>query len=183
MANPKLNNDQRMLVLRLFAEGIPVTHIVKEVIEQFGITLNPNAIANTCKAKKHQPRIKEFKDKYLAEVRSVPIANKRIRIDDLERERLRLIKLIDKNPRKTKSDVQQYLQLVAEMRRLSEVAREEMEKKPHLFQNVVLGMGDMSDDALHERKRELLNRYRSSTRGRFTGTDADSGGIESESLE
>ena len=153
MANFKLNNDQRMLVLRLYAEGVYVSAIVKELKENHGVTINPNAIIHTCKAKKHQPRIKEFKDKYLADVRAVPIANKRIRIDDLERERLRLTKLIDKNPRKTKSDVQQYLQLVAEKRRISEVAREEMEKKPHLFQNVVLGMGDMSDEALHERKK------------------------------
>lgn len=154
--------------------------IAKELIQEHGVSITNHAILNTCKAKKHQPRIKEFRDKYLADVRAVPIANKRIRIDDLERERVRLNELIKKNPRKTKSDIQQHLQLVAEMRRLSEVAREEMEKKPHLFQNVVLGMGDMSDDALHERKRELINRYRASTRGRITGADADTGGIDEE---
>lgn len=181
MPNYKLTNDQRMLVLRLYAEGISVGNIVKELKEQHNVTVVANSIVNTCKSKKHQPRIKEFRDKYLSEVRSVPIANKRIRIDDLERERLRLIKLINKNPRRTKSDITQHLQLVAELRRLSEVAREEMEKKPHLFQNVVIGMGDMSDEALHRRKQELVKRYRSSFRGRASGTDADSGGIESES--
>ena len=183
MGISKLDNDQRMLVLRLHAEGLPTSYIAKEVKDQFDITITLNAIINTCKAKKHQPRIKEFKDKYMSDVRAVPIANKRIRIDDLERERLRLITLIDKNPRKSKSDVSQYLQLVAEMRRLSDTAREEMEKKPHLFQNVVLGMGDMSDDALHERKRELISRYRNSIGGRAPGADTDSGGVEPEGSE
>ena len=177
----KLTNDQRMLVLRLHAEGIVPSVILKELKEGYDVTVTPNAIINTCKSKKWQPRIKEFKDKYLADVRAVPIANKRIRIDDLERERTRLLNLIEKNPRKTKSDITQHLQLVAELRRLSDTAREEMEKKPHLFQNVVLGMGDMSDEALHRRKKELINRYRASTRGRITGVDPDSGGIEPES--
>jgi len=180
MAKNKLDNDQRMLVLRMHAEGVGPSVIVKELKDSHDIDIALSSIIDTCKAKKWQPRIKEFKDKYLADVRAVPIANKRIRIDDLERERLRLIRLIDKNPRKTKSDITQHLQLVAELRRLSDTAREEMEKKPNLFQNVVLGMGDMSDEALHERKRELINRFKSSTRGRITGADADSGGIESE---
>lgn len=180
MAILKLDNDQRMLALRLHAEGLPTSHIVKELKDNYGVIITQHAIVNTCKAKKHQPRIKEFRDKYLAEVRSVPIANKRIRMDDLERERVRIIKIMDKNPRKTKSDITQYLQLVAELRRLSDVAREEMEKKPHLFQNVVLGMGDMSDEALHRRKAELISRYRASTRGRAARADTDSGGTESE---
>jgi len=180
MGASKLTNDQRMLVLRLHAEGMMPSVILKELKEEHDVSITIHAVINTCKAKKHQPRIKEFKDKYMAEVRSVPIANKRIRMDDLERERMRILRLIDKNPRKSKSDVSQYLQLVAELRRISDVAREEMEKKPHLFQNVVLGMGDMSDEALHRRKKELISRYTASTRGRTTGIDPDSGGTESE---
>lgn len=174
----KLTNDQRMLALRLHAEGMSDNVIVKELKEQHGVKICLNAIHQTCRSKIHQPRIKEFRDKYLAEVRSVPIANKRIRIDDLERERQRLIKLIGSNPRKTRSDITQYLQLVAELRRLSDCAREEMEKKPHMFQNVVIGMGDMSDEALHRRKQELANRFRASTRGRTSGNDSDTRGID-----
>ena len=181
MPTKKLTNDQRMLALRLYAEGISAVKIVKELKENHGVSVQLNSIYGTCRAKIHQPRIKEFRDKYLAEVRSVPIANKRIRMDDLERERVRLIKLIEKNKRTTRSDITQYLQLVAELRRISDIAREEMEKKPHMFQNVVIGMGDMSDEALHRRKKELLNRFNASTRGRTSGADTDSGGIESES--
>lgn len=180
MSNAKLTNDQRNFALRLFAEGIGSTTIVKELAEEHNVKICPNAIIQTCKAKKHQPRIKEFRDKYLSEVRSVPIANKRIRIDDLEANRKKLQRALDKNPQRTKSDITQAIQIIAELRRLSDCAREEMEKKPHLFQNVVIGMGDMSDDALHERKKELANRYRAATRGRTVGADSDSGGIESE---
>ena len=169
-----------MLALRLYAEGISPLKISRQLKEDHDVDILPGSITKTCKAKKNQPYVKEFRDKYLSEVRSVPIANKRIRMDDLERERKRLIDLIKKNPRKTKSDITQYLQLTGRLIQISEVAREEMEKKPHLFQNVVIGMGDMSDEALHRRKQELVNKYRSFTRGRTAGADTDSGGADSE---
>ena len=179
----KLTNDQRMFVLRLHAEGYNSGDIKRELLEKYNVSILHNAINKTCAALKWQSRIKEFRDVYMAQVRSVPIANKRIRIDDLERERQRINTLIKKNPRKTKSDVTQYLQLVAELRRLAVVAMEEMEKKPHMFQNVVIGMGDMSDEALHRRKEELARRYQASLGGRAPGVDANSGGIESEDTE
>jgi len=171
-----------MLALRLHAEGISPQKITRELKEEHGVSVCPTAIINTCKAKKWQPYIQQFREQYMADIRKVPIANKRIRIDDLERERQRLVDLINKNPRKTKSDVTQHLQLVAELRRLIDCSREEMEKKPHLFQNVVIGMGDMSDEALHRRKEEIVNRYRAATRGRTLGADSDTRGAEQEGI-
>lgn len=184
MAETKLSTDQRMIVLRMYGEGCNYPEIARYCKEQFGIKIQPNAIRDTCNAKKWQPYVKDFRDRYMAAVKSVPIANKRIRIDDLERERLRLIDLIKKNPRKTKSDITQHLSLVAELRRLTDCAREEMEKKSHLFQNVVVGsIGERDDEYLHNRKEEILARARATLGRGLAGTDSDSGGIESESTE
>ena len=180
MPNTKLTNDQRMLVLRLFAEGISSTAIVKELLEEHGVKICQNAIIQTCKSKKHQPRIKEFKDRYLSEVRSVPIANKRIRIDDLEEIKNKIMKMLIKNPLKTKSDRTEFLAQSGRLMQIEAQAMEEMEKKPHIFQNVVVTMGDSSDEALHERRKELENRWKAATRGRTTGANSDSGGVESE---
>jgi seryl-tRNA synthetase len=180
MAKEKLSTDQRMVVLRMHAEGNGFEAIRKEVKEKWSISIQPKALQDTCAAKKWQPYVKAFRDEYLAKVKSVPIANKRIRIDDLERERKRIIGLIERNPRKTKSDITQHLQLVAELRRIMDTAREEMEKKPHLFQNVVVGMGDMSDESLHRRKQELIKRIRRFDGTGTSGADTNPGGTESE---
>lgn len=169
-----------MLVLRMYAEGYSIDSIRKEVKSQFDISILNSSLYDTVQAKKWQPFIKGFRDEYLAKVKSVPIANKRIRVDDLERERIRLNKLIGSCPTTTKSDKATYVSLVGELRRIIVEAREEMEKKPHLFQNVVVGMGDMSDEGLHRRKQELIARLRKSVGGGTSGADSDPGGVESE---
>ena len=177
---PKLDNDQRMFALRMYGEGVEVASIRREILQRFGISLQHKALYDTFKAKKHQPYIKAFRDSYLAKVKSVPIANKRVRIDDLEKERIRLRKLINAIPMKTRSDKSLYLSLVAELRRIMDAAREEMEKKPHMFQNVVIGMGDMSDAALHKRKTDLWDKLRSGDGRRTSGAESDPGGTGSE---
>ena len=180
MTGAKLNNEQRMIALRMFAEGLSTAAIAKEIKQQFNITISANSILATCNAKKHQPYVKDFRDSYLAKVKSVPIANKRIRIDDFEVERKRLKKLIEESPKKSRADKSLYLSLVSELRRINVEAREEMEKKPHLFQNVVVGMGDMSDEALHKRKQDIIRKLRGSFRGRASGTSTTPAGADSE---
>jgi len=66
-------------------EGYNPAEIVREIFTQFEIKINPSSIADTCKAKIHQTTITHFRQQYLADVRAVPIANKRIHIIDLEK--------------------------------------------------------------------------------------------------
>jgi hypothetical protein len=179
----KFTNDQRMLTLRMHAEGYDVGQIDKLMREEHDVKVNKQAYYDAFKTKKWQPFIKQFREEYLAKVKSVPIANKRIRMDDLERERVRINKVIKDNPLKTRADKSLYLQCVSELRRLSNTAMEEMEKKPHLFQNVVLTQGDMSDDALHRRKQELIKKFRRNDGRGVIGAEPDSGGIESAAQE
>jgi hypothetical protein len=164
----------------MHAEGYATGIIQKEIKEKFDISINITALLDTFKAIKWQPFVKNFKEEYLAKVKSVPIANKRIRIDDLDRERMRINRLIESCPTATKADKATYVTLVGELRRLIVEAREEMEKKPHLFQNVVIGMGDMSDEGLHKRKQDLIAKLRRADGGGTPGIDADSGGVEPE---
>ena len=182
MAAPKLDNDQRMIVLRMHAEGHGVITIQKHVQDNFKIRLNHQALTDTCASKKWQPYIKNFREDYLSKVKAVPIANKRIRIDDLERERQRLNKLIESSPTNTKTEKGTYISLVGELRKIIVEAREEMEKKPHLFQNVVVGMGDMSDEGLHRRKQELITKIRRADGRGALGVESDSGGVGQEDL-
>jgi len=174
----KLNQDQRITVLRMFGEGMDSGAIKREVGGRFGITISATAILQTCRAKKNQSFVNSFRETYLAKVRDVPIANKRIRMDDLEKERVRLNKMIESNPLKSKSEKLEYLRVASELRRMIDTAREEMEKKPHLIQQAVMNFAELSDEQLHARKDELLREAR-----RLSGKDAGRSYRDSESFE
>ena len=183
MRKQTLDNEQKMLVMRMHAEGSDSGQIRREVKLKYDIDASLDVIKAVLVAKKHQPYIKQFKDTYLATVREVPIANKRFRLDDVEKVRKKLLQLLDKNPLKTKSDKTEFLQVTAELRRLLDTAREEMERKPQLISNVVMNMGDMSDDQLHKRKTDLIRRLRTFDGRRTSGAYSDRGSSGSEDIE
>jgi hypothetical protein len=158
MRNVKLDNDQRMFALRMYGEGMDSGEIRKEIKDRFDISITTSAILQTCRAKCNQPFVANFREAYMARIREVPIANKRIRLDDMEKLRKKLMSLIDSNPLKTKSDKSEFIAVSGRLNQIEAEAREEMERKPHFFQNVVVGMGDMSDEALHKRKQEIIRK-------------------------
>jgi hypothetical protein len=179
----KLDSEQRMFVLRMRGEGIDCGSIRKEIKEKFGISMTYKSINDTCNAKRNQPFVKQFRDMYLAKVRDVPIANKRYRLDDLERARKKIVSALERNPLQTKSDKSEYLAFAGRLNQLIEQAREEMERKPHLIHNTVVNMGELTDAQLHTRKQELIERFRRFDGGGASGTRADTGSSESEGFE
>lgn len=183
MQKETLDNEQKMLVLRMHAEGFTPGQVKEELKDKYEVIASYDVLRGVIHAKKHQTYLKEFKNAYLAKVREVPIANKRFRLDDIEKVRKKLIGILDRNPLKTKSDKIEYLQMAAELRRLLDTAREEMERKPQLISNVVMNMGEMSDEQLHKRKQALINRITKFDGGRTTGAGADRGGPGTEEDE
>ena len=179
----KLSHDQRVLVLRMFAEGMGYADIKREIRDQFNINMACSSIQQTCLAKKYASLVEKLRNTYLAKVKEVPIANKRYRLEDAEKLRKKINGQIDKLKLETKADKQLFIQLSGELRRVNAEAREEMEKKPQLVQQAILNMGDMSDDQLFEQKEQLIARYRRLTSGDSERISQDSGGFESEDSE
>ena len=177
MSVEKLSNEQRMIVLRMHAEGLDSGEISRHCKDEMGIEISRAGILATCKAKKNEPYVKAFRESYLTKVKSVPIANKRIRLDDIERQREKINRLLEKQPTESKKDKELYLCLVRELRQLSVTAREEMEKKPHIFQNVLIDMEDVSDESLHRRRQELITKAGRTLGRGAAGINSDSDGI------
>ena len=173
----KMTRDQRVLIYRLHAEGFSEDQIQEEMKVNQGIDIPGTTLHLAIAAKKARPYIEKFKEDYLAKVKAVPIANKRIRLDDLETTRLKLQKMIEKTPIETK---QQRAELLMMMRRLNEticVARDEMENKPMMIQQVsVSELRDFSDEALQKRKDELIGKELGTFKGRDFGIGADTEG-------
>lgn len=179
----KLNNEQRMISLRMYAEGCTQKEIKDELKDKYDVDISYSAIKWIITAKKNKPHLKHFKDAYLAKVREVPIANKRFRLDDRETIRVKLVKMLEENKLKTKSDRAEFLAVSARLNQTLNEAREEMEKKPQLISNVVMNMGELTDDQLHRRKQDIINRVRKFERGGIAGTGPDSGGVGPEDIE
>ena len=181
---PKLDHDQRMFVLRMFAEGHPITAIRTEIKTRFSIGLAYPTIKQTCNAKKYQSIVEQFRNSYLAKVKEVPIANKRYRLEDAEMMRQKVLKQIDKlgTPDK-KTDKLLLVTLMGELRRINAEAREEMEKKPQLVQQAVINMGEMSDEQLFKHRDSLIREYRRLTDGDSRGSSADAESFDTEDRE
>ena len=184
MGPSKLSRDQRMLVLRMYAENYTPTEIKRELYSQHNISIHINSIQSTCKAERNKPFVENFRQMYLNRIKDEPIANKRIRINDMEKMRKKLMDMIDHLPVKTKS---QRLELSSHVKRLTELfntAREEMEKKPSLVAGVVVGdMSERSDEDLQSRKQELVGKVINSLRGGSRRIESDPEGAESEDSE
>lgn len=151
----KLNDEQRIATYKMYAENITPLEISKWIKENWSIEYQADSVSHLVKTERAQPFLKRFKEDYLNRVKEVPIANKRIRVDDLEIVRLRLMRLIKDNPLETKAQKEEFRFLVRSLNDTVTNAREEMEKKP--FINLGLGdFSDKSDDQLIEERNELL---------------------------
>lgn len=154
---PKLNHEQRMFMLKMGSEGYTAGEIAKQIKAEFNIDITMGSIRVGLRSKKWQPFVERFREEYLVKVKSVPIANKRIRIDDLEKNRLKLVKMVDDNPAKTKSDRAELLMIIRRLNETICVAREEMENKPNMIQQISLSSySNMSDEELQRRKEVLI---------------------------
>jgi len=178
----KLDRDQRNLAIRMYAEGYAPGAIVKEIKERFDISITPLGIVKTCKSKCNQPLVAAFRKSYLADLRKVPIYHKRIRLEDLEVSRRKLITHIKTNKGVDKKERDELCTLIQRHNEVIKVAREEIENKPQLVSNTIMNVNNIqSDDDLYRRKEELLRKAQIFERGRDTGAMSDSRGIGEQS--
>lgn len=174
-----------MFVLQAYAEGHSFLPIAKILKEKFDITMTRQGVRSVVNTESNQPHILNFRQAYLSRVKDVPIANKRVRIDDLEKIRNKLWAMVEAvgvpstaNKRREVSLLMNRIALTADL------AREEMEKKPQLIAQAISygGIGDKSDGELHRRKAELLREAERTLGGQAgrAGTDSEDFGFEGE---
>lgn len=177
--------DAWLLVLRAYAEGVPTKDICQLIQEKWDFTLTPASVSHMVKQESAQVYIKSFRDVYMSKVMEVPIANKRVRIDDYQKN----LEIINKNIERlmekdenTKDEKIELARLVALSTSLKSEVREEMEKRPQMFQNVNISMSGMTDEQLHRRKQELIGSVRRAEGRGAAGTapDTDDIGAEAE---
>ena len=174
-----------ILVLRAYAEGMPVSKIVDLIKERWNFKLTINMVNGIVGSKAAQVYIKGFHDEFMSKVLDVPIANKRVRIDNhqthfniLSKE----INILSAIEGKNATDHAALVRLITQATTLQSEVREEMEKRPTVFNHVNVSMNGMTDEQLYRRKQELIGSVRRAEgRGTFgTAPDTDGSGAEAE---
>lgn len=173
----KLTDEVRLEVVRLYAEWATVKQILKHLKDTYDITFSQGGVNTVVGAKKMAAPLRRFREEYLKRVTDVPISNKRIRINDLENARTKLLEQINSNPCETKQNRQEFMQLVKCLNEVLGSAREETDKNG-LSGFVIGDFGDQTDNDLRTRKDELIRQAEIALTGRPSGIDYDPEGAQ-----
>lgn len=113
-----------------------------------------------------------YRGGYLNRIKDVPVANKRVRLDDMEEVRERMVEAI------RATEPGQVKELVMVAKGLNETlanAREELEGKSIVLNqmNIIGDFSDKSDDELIDRRDELIRKVERTIAGRTTGINSN----------
>lgn len=123
-------------ICKLSAEGFTINSIVRELKPRYR-HINYKNVWDFIRNQDNIKLIEQYKAKYVADPLTVDIAQKKIRLTDLNRERLRIINTIDnfcKDDIIPLKKLGKYTSLVKRLVEIEIAGREEIERKPDLLE-------------------------------------------------
>lgn len=159
LAKIYLTEPQRLMVYRLYAEFKSPAKVRGLLASEYNINVSDQFIHQICKSTSGMPFVQKFRDEFLMRVKDVPIANKRVRLEELDKNRVELNDLRELPPTDTAEGRNERSML---MRRINETvcaAREEVEGKPLLMQQFNISANShLTDEELNKRINELTSK-------------------------
>lgn len=146
-----IEDKTALLVLRMTAQQ----QSVAKIEEISGLT--KGQIQKIVEEEGNKVYIDDFKREYLAAVMEVGISNKRIRMDDLQYARDRLLAELTRLP--VGEDMPGVCKIVRELVVVLDRAQNEIEYKPMQLDQLIAGynaLGRLTDEQLYERKEALV---------------------------
>jgi hypothetical protein len=171
----------RESICKMYAEGFSIHDIVNEYKTKYP-SLNYKNIYRIIKSADLQKSIEKFRRVYLNNPLTVALANKKVRLEDLNRERLRIIGSIEKYAGKDsliqKKNWSRYTTLVKRLIELEIAGRDEVEKKPDLFEAFgKLGpFADKTTEELRKYDREITIRLKAELQSGSAAGEIQGGG-------
>ena len=149
--------EEHLFILKMYAEGSKPDEIIGAYKTNFGHKILPSTVKDVCLLKDNKIFIERFKEKYLAEVKAVPIANKRIRFNDLQKMRDTLFAMADSLTIKKRSDRKELMLIFRRVNEVMAIAREEMERRGNVLNQInITELTSLSDEELQKRKEILI---------------------------
>ncbi len=160
MRQLKIQGDIERIVCEMHAQGITSTRISRH-LKELGTEISPSAIWQYLNKPKNLPTIQKYIDKYRSNPLAVAIAHKRVRLEDLNRERITLLNTL--RLYKTEEDTikkDKFKKYMYALKRLIEIeiaGRDEIEKKPDMvaFFQRIGPLSEKSDAELRKELREI----------------------------
>jgi len=179
------NPIDQSTICKLYAEGFTINNIVQEYPR-----LTYKQVWGFLRSIDNLKLIEQYKAKYVADPLTVDIAQKKIRLTDLNRERLRIINTIDsfcKDEIIPLKKLGKYTSLVKRLVEIEIAGREEIERKPDLLE-LFQRTGPLADKTTEEllaydreltiklsAKRSRLPEYAAGEVENTAGTEGQSG--------
>ena len=171
----RLTLEERMRIYRLAGEG----YAIREVVAKFNASRSNQGrvrapgiekILSLPEAHRH---IATFRMEFLKMVKEIPIANKKVRLDDLESIRQRLMFIIHNvHLERSESNISKFLMVSKRLIEVIDLARNEMEQRPGVAIGIGLGQGEMSDISDENIKKERDELLRKATKALNPVADA-----------
>lgn len=152
-------------ICKMYAGGFSIHEILNELKPKY-TSLKYLTIYRIIKSADLQKTIEKYRQIYLKDPLTIALANKKVRLEDLNRERLRIMGSIEKQCDKDglipKKNWSRYTTLAKRLIEIEIAGRDEVEKKPDLFEAFSkLGpLADKSTPELRKYERELIIRLK-----------------------
>lgn len=160
----RLTRDERMTIYQWSGEG----YTAQEIVRMFN-RLRPGlgrvrimGVEKILSMPEAHKFVAKFRINFLKSIKEIPISQKVVRLDDLERLRQRLMHIIiNCNPGRGEKEVHKLLSVSKRLIEITELARNEMDQRPGLSIGIGINQGELnelSDEQLRLERDELLRR-------------------------
>ncbi len=179
---PTITDDTAMFIMKMHAEGAPTHKIKVYVQDHCHITLRHEDVWRVIEKPGAKGIINGFKEEYYKRLMEVPICNKRIRVDNLESVRVKVMTAIDENALLDAEQKHEFREDVRTLVGALAAARTEIEGAGMTIK-MVGEFNGKSDDELAARRDEILKQAEKlitveAANGTTVGVDKDTEGIE-----
>jgi len=171
----KLSDEEYALIYRLAGEGYAKREIMRKYNQLFRKDNNKKAgntaghpyittptIERVLEQPEAQRHISKYRLEFLKNVKDIPVADKKVRLDDLENMRMRLRGILNScHLERGDKNFNKFLTVTRRLIEILDMARNEMEPRNGINIGIGLGqgeMGELTDEQLQAERDELIRK-------------------------
>ena len=173
----KLSAEGRNIVFRMYAEGNKIPDIVKYLDENNHSRPGARALSVLVKNACNQPAIEKYRRIYYSKITEVPIANKRARLDVIQKTvdtlKATMDKMIKADGSVKDKEFNKVMTLIKRVDDMLSNAHNEMEQRPGALFELTQNFGDtaLTDEEVIVEERNILTKIAEFERAGISFTD------------
>jgi len=157
-----LTEEDREKIYKMAGEGFSQREIVTTLNKEKRIHLRCTSITRVLETPQAQKSVSKYRMEFLKTVKEIPIADKKVRLDDMENIRQRLKQILN-NTHFDRGDkyVAKFLNVSRRLIEILDMARNEMEPKSGISIGIGLGqgeLGELTDEQLQQERNSILRK-------------------------